>query len=187
MTQMQYDGQQHIEMHAEAERTSIAAILSLVLGLVGCCFGITSIPAVFLAIFAVTGMLAVYMINKHASDPGLIGLVREGADTSTPFSRLQVAQGLHNINAPDNYGDTSIPARALTFASFIPDMVAGIACARCDRPTQSSMSETAFTTRASSVPASRKGKATLSKAERCWTKRKFWNTTPIVSRRNRAR
>jgi hypothetical protein len=52
----QIDGSAPVEMYAEPERTSIAAILSLVLGLLGCCTGVTSIIGVPLAIFGIVGI-----------------------------------------------------------------------------------------------------------------------------------
>ncbi|MBL4808849.1 MAG: DUF4190 domain-containing protein [Phycisphaerales bacterium] len=57
MTQMQqFDGTEHITMYNEPERTSIAAILGLVLSCIGCCGGITAIPGVFLSIFGIVGI-----------------------------------------------------------------------------------------------------------------------------------
>jgi len=52
----QFDGTEHITMYHEPERTSIAAILGLVLGCIGCCGGITAIPGIFLSIFGIVGI-----------------------------------------------------------------------------------------------------------------------------------
>ncbi len=52
----QFDGTEHITMYQEPERTSIAAILGLVLGCIGCCGGITAIPGIFLSIFGIVGI-----------------------------------------------------------------------------------------------------------------------------------
>jgi hypothetical protein len=64
-----------------------------------------------------------YAVTDHAM---FLGLVKESADTSTEFSKYQVAKPIHNINAPDNMGITSIIQRVGNFAGFIPDTLAGI-------------------------------------------------------------
>ena len=57
MTQMQqFDGTEHITMYHEPERTSIAAILGLVLSCIGCCGGVTAIFGIFLSIFGIVGV-----------------------------------------------------------------------------------------------------------------------------------
>jgi len=57
MTQtQQFDGTEHITMYNEPERTSIAAILGLVCSCIGCCFGLTAIPGIFLSIFGIVGI-----------------------------------------------------------------------------------------------------------------------------------
>ncbi len=53
MSQAQFDNSSPVDMYAEPERTSISAILSLVLGLLGCCGGLTSIFAILLGIFGI--------------------------------------------------------------------------------------------------------------------------------------
>ena len=52
----QFDGTEHITMYHEPERTSIAAILGLVLSCIGCCGGVTAILGVFLSIFGIVGV-----------------------------------------------------------------------------------------------------------------------------------
>lgn len=64
-----------------------------------------------------------YAVTDHAM---FLGLVKEAADTSTPFSKYAAAKPVHNINDPDNYGITSIIQRVVNFASFIPDTLEGI-------------------------------------------------------------
>lgn len=64
-----------------------------------------------------------YAVTDHAM---FLGLVKEAADTDTDFSKLDLAQPLHNINAADNMGETSIIGRVKAFASFIPGVSAGI-------------------------------------------------------------
>ncbi|MEH6588985.1 MAG: DUF3604 domain-containing protein [Halioglobus sp.] len=64
-----------------------------------------------------------YAVTDHAM---FLGLVKEAADTSTEFSRYDVAKPIHNINATDNMGITSIIGRVKNFAAFIPDTLDGI-------------------------------------------------------------
>jgi uncharacterized protein DUF3604 len=64
-----------------------------------------------------------YAVTDHAM---FLGLVKEAADTGTEFSRYDVAKPIHNINATDNMGVTSIIGRIDNFAGFIPDTLAGI-------------------------------------------------------------
>ncbi|MFT7177442.1 MAG: hypothetical protein ACJAUG_003455, partial [Halioglobus sp.] len=65
-----------------------------------------------------------YAVTDHAM---FLGVVKEAADTSTEFAALKVAKPLHNINAPDNMTQTSLIGRSKAFASFIPNVLAGIA------------------------------------------------------------
>ncbi len=52
-----FDGSEMpVEMYAEPERTSIAAILSLVLGILGCCGGLTSIFGIIFGVFGILGI-----------------------------------------------------------------------------------------------------------------------------------
>ena len=64
-----------------------------------------------------------YAVTDHAM---FLGLVKEAADTSTEFSKYDVAEPIHNIHDPDNLGITSIIQRVVNFAGFIPDTLAGI-------------------------------------------------------------
>ena len=54
-----------------------------------------------------------YAVTDHAM---FLGLVKEAADTSTVFSTYAVAKPIHNINAPDNMGDSSIHDEATFFS-----------------------------------------------------------------------
>ena len=65
-----------------------------------------------------------YAVTDHAM---FMGVVKEAADTRTEFATLKVAKPLHNINAADNMTETSIIGRTNAFASFIPNVLAGIA------------------------------------------------------------
>ncbi len=51
-----YQDASNVTMYQEPERTSIMAVLSMVLGIGGCCLGITSIPAILLGIFGLVGI-----------------------------------------------------------------------------------------------------------------------------------
>jgi hypothetical protein len=62
-------------------------------------------------------------VTDHAM---FLGLVKEAANTDSEFSKLDIAQPLHNINAADNMGETSIIGRVKAFTSFIPGVSAGI-------------------------------------------------------------
>lgn len=64
-----------------------------------------------------------YAVTDHAM---FMGLVQESADTSSVFSSYAVAEPLHDINAPDNMGQMSIPARSAAFSQFIPNTLNGL-------------------------------------------------------------
>ena len=64
-----------------------------------------------------------YAVTDHAM---FLGLVKEAADTSTAFSRYEVAEPLHDINAPNNMSITSLDQRGRTFASFVPATLSGL-------------------------------------------------------------
>lgn len=57
-----------VQMYQEPERTSILAILSLVMGVGGCCFGVTSILAVP---FAIIGMVGISRSKGRVGGTGL--------------------------------------------------------------------------------------------------------------------
>ncbi len=64
-----------------------------------------------------------YAVTDHAE---MMGLVRAAADTRTVFSRYDITEALHDINAPDNMTRFSFLARARAFAAFLPDVLAGL-------------------------------------------------------------
>lgn len=64
-----------------------------------------------------------YAVTDHAM---FLGLALEAGDTTTPFSQYEVSQPLHNLNADDNKGLLSLLSRINNFASFVPDVLAGI-------------------------------------------------------------
>lgn len=65
-----------------------------------------------------------YAVTDHAM---FLGLVRAGADTSTEFSKTDVAQSLHDLNAPDNMSPDTAARRVETFRSFLPGIAAALA------------------------------------------------------------
>jgi len=64
-----------------------------------------------------------YAVTDHAE---LMGLVKEAADTRTAFSRYELTQALHDINAPGNMTRFSLIARGRAFAAFLPDVMNGL-------------------------------------------------------------
>ncbi|MBT4520787.1 MAG: DUF3604 domain-containing protein [Halieaceae bacterium] len=57
-----------------------------------------------------------YAVTDHAS---LLGLSKEAANTATEFSKYPLMKQIHNLNAPENLGLDSIPARAKAFRPFL--------------------------------------------------------------------
>jgi hypothetical protein len=64
-----------------------------------------------------------YAVTDHAM---FLGVAKEAANTASAFSHNEVAKPLHNLNAEDNLGETSIIARNSVFASFIRDIGLGL-------------------------------------------------------------
>jgi hypothetical protein len=64
-----------------------------------------------------------YAVTDHAM---FLGLVEAAADQSTEFSKLEVAEPLHDLNAPDNLGISSLLPRLKAFGTFIPKMISGL-------------------------------------------------------------
>ena len=64
-----------------------------------------------------------YAITDHAL---FLGLAAEAADASTEFSKLEVAQPLHDLNADGNKGVFSILKRLRLFSDFIPAVLEGL-------------------------------------------------------------
>ena len=71
-----------------------------------------------------------YAVTDHAM---FMGLLKEAADTTTNFSKTAVAQPINDINAPDNYGAFSFFGRQTAFATFLPDVVAGLVTGNLDQ------------------------------------------------------
>jgi len=64
-----------------------------------------------------------YAVTDHAM---FLGVVKAAADTSTEVSKLPFAEKLHDLNAPDNMGWSSIPRRINAFSTFIPNVIGAI-------------------------------------------------------------
>jgi len=59
-----------------------------------------------------------YAVTDHAM---FLGAVKEAADPTTQFGRLEYVQALHNLNAPENQNFDSLPQRVAAFSNFLPD------------------------------------------------------------------
>ena len=64
-----------------------------------------------------------YGVTDHAM---FLGVVPAAADTTTEFSRLELAAPFHNLNRPDNLNVASGPDRSQRFSTFIPSTIRGI-------------------------------------------------------------
>jgi hypothetical protein len=82
-----------------------------------------------------------YAVTDHAM---FLGVAAEAGDTSTEFSKLAVAKPLNDLNAPDNRGILSLPARLRAFATFVPNMVAGVREGNIDREAVLEITRTAW-------------------------------------------
>jgi len=71
-----------------------------------------------------------YAVTDHAM---FLGAVRAGADTSTEFSKLELAEPLHDLNAPDNRGLLSLGPRLRAFSTFLSGAVSGVRDGSIDR------------------------------------------------------
>lgn len=82
-----------------------------------------------------------YAVTDHAM---LMGLVKEAADTNSEFSRYEIAKPLHNINAPGNMTEYSLPERGTAFASFLPGAVGGLLDGTIDMPMVNAVTKSAW-------------------------------------------
>ena len=71
-----------------------------------------------------------YAVTDHAM---FLGAAKEAADTSTELSKYDFAEVLHNINAPDNMGMTSIPQRIKAFGGLLPKIAQAVIEGEVDR------------------------------------------------------
>ena len=82
-----------------------------------------------------------YAVTDHAM---FLGVAREAADTSTEFSRLPVSEPLHDLNDPDNMGILSVGSRIQAFATFIPQMLAGLIDGTIDEQMTTNVTKSAW-------------------------------------------
>ncbi|MEE2662896.1 MAG: DUF3604 domain-containing protein [Myxococcota bacterium] len=73
-----------------------------------------------------------YAVTDHAM---FLGVGDAAGDTTTEFSRHEIALPLNDLNAPDNRGTLSLLGRISTFGNFIPGMVSAIADGQLERET----------------------------------------------------
>ncbi len=73
-----------------------------------------------------------YAVTDHAM---FLGVVKAAADTTTEFSKNEIAKSLHDLNAPENMGAGlfDLIKRVISFASFLPDTVGQITTGQLDR------------------------------------------------------
>ena len=71
-----------------------------------------------------------YAVTDHAM---FMGAARSAADTSSELSKFDFAEGLHDLNAPDNINLSSVPQRIAAFSGLLPKLVAAVAEGRLDR------------------------------------------------------
>ncbi|MEO2167053.1 MAG: DUF3604 domain-containing protein, partial [bacterium] len=71
-----------------------------------------------------------YAVTDHAL---FLGLAAEAADPSTEFSKYELSEPLHNLNADDNRGITTVSGRLGIFGSFVPAALGGMIDGSVDR------------------------------------------------------
>jgi hypothetical protein len=64
-----------------------------------------------------------YGVTDHAM---FLGAVAEAADTSTEFSKLEMAEPFHDLNRPENLSVASTADRGQRFSTFIPNTIQGL-------------------------------------------------------------
>ncbi|MCP5060473.1 MAG: DUF3604 domain-containing protein [bacterium] len=82
-----------------------------------------------------------FAVTDHAM---FLGVVKAAADTSTAFSRLEVAKPLHDLNAPGNTGLLSLQKRIKIFSGFIPTIIAGVRDGTIEREAVLEITRTAW-------------------------------------------
>lgn len=72
-----------------------------------------------------------YAVTDHAM---FLGVAKEAADTSTKFSKYELAEPLHDLNAPDSgKSKASLPGRLGNFAGFLPDTIQAVMAGEIER------------------------------------------------------
>jgi hypothetical protein len=64
-----------------------------------------------------------YAVTDHAM---FLGVAKTAADTSSEISKLDFMEVLHDLNAPDNMGQTSLLRRVRAFGSVLPNLIVAI-------------------------------------------------------------
>ena len=82
-----------------------------------------------------------YGVTDHAM---FLGVVEEAADTTTSFSKNEVAAYVHDINAEGNDHWTRQSKRYLAFARFLPEMISGISNGKLDRDEVAQITQNAW-------------------------------------------
>ena len=82
-----------------------------------------------------------YAVTDHAM---FLGVAAAGADTSTAFSKLEIVEPLHDLNAPDNRGLLSVPGRMRAFSTIVPALLGGIADGTIDIETTNRITRSAW-------------------------------------------
>ena len=82
-----------------------------------------------------------YAVTDHAM---FLGVAAAAGDTSTDFSKLDVAEPLNDLNAPDNRGILSLLGRVKAFSTFVPNMVSGVREGSIDREAVLEITRTAW-------------------------------------------
>jgi hypothetical protein len=82
-----------------------------------------------------------YAVTDHAM---FLGVGPEAGDTTTEFSKHELARSLNDINAPDNKGFLSLSGRIRIYGDIIPDFVAAIFEGKLDRETVLEISRAAW-------------------------------------------
>ncbi|MBW1684880.1 MAG: DUF3604 domain-containing protein [Deltaproteobacteria bacterium] len=82
-----------------------------------------------------------YAVTDHAM---FLGVAAAAGDTSTDFSKLDVAKPLNDLNAPDNRGFLSLLGRVRAFSTFLPNMVSGVREGSIDREAVLGITRTAW-------------------------------------------
>lgn len=71
-----------------------------------------------------------YAVTDHAM---FLGVARAAADTSTEVSKLDIAEFLHDFNAPGNRGLLSLLPRTRAFSTFVPQLIEKVRAGEVER------------------------------------------------------
>ena len=82
-----------------------------------------------------------YAVTDHAM---FLGVAKEAAETSSELSRLPMTEFLHDLNAPENRGITSLITRATAFGTFVPNLIQKIRSGEVEREMIDDITRTAW-------------------------------------------